>query len=417
MNYDQDPAVLLESYPAAYRSLRLALVTETYPPEVNGVAITLQRLVQGLRANNHHIQLVRPRQTVDREAAIQDGFAPLLTKGFPIPKYPHLRLGAPARKLLMANWQVNRPDLVHIATEGPLGWSALKVARKLKLPVTSDFRTNFDTYSRHYGMAWLKKPIGAYLRRFHNLCDATMVPTAKLRDELSQRDFERLQVVARGVDTALFNPTKRSAELRQSWGVQDNQPVALSVGRLATEKNLPLLVQAAHAMRNANPDVALVVVGDGPARQGFAQQCPFAIMAGFQTGEALAQHYASADIFLFPSLSETFGNVTLEAAASGLAISAFDYAAASELIVHADNGLVAAIDKPQDFINNAIELATDTALRHKLRSNANASTQRMAWEAIVDQVQDVWLDLLRTPHTSPTQRVDTKTGFATAPQA
>jgi glycosyltransferase involved in cell wall biosynthesis len=131
----------------------------------------------------------------------------------------------------------------------------------------------------------------------------------------------------------------------------------------------------------------------------------------------LAQHYASADIFLFPSLSETFGNVTLEAAASGLAISAFDYAAASELIVHADNGLVAAIDKPQDFINNAIELATDAALRHKLRSNANASTQRMAWEAIVDQVQDVWLDLLRTPHTSPTQRVDTKTGFATAPQA
>ncbi|MDF3822498.1 glycosyltransferase, partial [Leptospira sp. 96542] len=255
----------IENLPATQTQLRLAVVTETYPPEVNGVAMTLQRVVQGLRERGHQVQLVRPRQThektsgaagsdisatTDASVADDEGIAPqardVLLRGMAIPRYPHLQIGFPARRQLRALWSVQRPDLVHIATEGPLGWSALRVARKLRIPVTSDFRTNFHAYSGHYRLGWLAKPIMAYLKRFHNQAQATMVPARELADELEARGFERLQVVARGVDTQLLHPARRDPKLRASWceqaGVRPDAPVLLCVGRIAHEKNLGLLI-------------------------------------------------------------------------------------------------------------------------------------------------------------------------------
>ncbi|MBE0587286.1 MAG: glycosyltransferase, partial [Hydrogenophaga sp.] len=204
--------ILLQEFPAARPSLRLAVVTETWPPEVNGVALTLARLVQGLCERNHQVQLVRPRQTRADQGAHDAGFEEVLMRGMPIPRYPQLKLGLPGKKALIAAWALQRPDLVHIATEGPLGWSALQAARHLRLPVTSDFRTNFHSYSQHYGLGWLKKPIVAYLRKFHNLTQCTMVPTRALCAELISSGFENIRVVARGVDTQLFRPERRSGE-------------------------------------------------------------------------------------------------------------------------------------------------------------------------------------------------------------
>ena len=309
------------------RPLRVALVTETFPPEVNGVAMTIGRMLDGLLARGHRIQLARPRQ--HRGDAPRNGpqLEELLLAGVPLPRYQGLRMGLPAGGALARAWERWGPDIVHVVTEGPLGWSALNLARRLGLPATTDFHTNFHSYSTHYGFGLLKSVIGAHLRRFHNRALCTFVPTWQLREELRLDGYRGLEVVARGVDTRLFDPVRRSAALRRQWGAGEDDPVAIYVGRIAPEKNLPLVLSAFAAMRQRAPRARLVLVGDGPARAQLQRQHPEHVFAGMRVHEDLACHYASGDVFLFPSVTETFGNVTVEAMASGLAVVAFDYAA------------------------------------------------------------------------------------------
>jgi glycosyltransferase involved in cell wall biosynthesis len=381
--------LLVEDLPAAQTHLRIAVVTETYPPEVNGVALTLQRVVQGLREQGHHVQLVRPRQSGDAAASAPSQGQDVLMRGMAIPRYPHLQLGLPSRRQLQPLWTLHRPDLVHIATEGPLGWSALRVARKLRIPVTSDFRTNFHAYSSHYGMGWLSKPIMAYLRRFHNQTLTTMVPTRGLAERLSAAGFERLQVVARGVDLGVFDPALRDDALRASWGASPGTPVLLCVGRLAKEKNLPLLIRAYAQARLQRADLKLVLVGDGPQRAELQALAPDAIFTGQLGREDLARHYASADIFGFPSQTETFGNVVLEAMASGLAVVAYDYAAASENIEHGRTGLLVPMDDETSFVRELVALAQSDAQCARLRANAREAARACDWAGIVVQIETV----------------------------
>ena len=316
--------------PPSRRPLFVALVTETYPPEVNGVAMTVARVAEGLRARRHRVQVVRPWQAL-ADTARTPGLDEVLVKGVPVPRYPHLKMGLPCTRRLVAQWRHARPDIVHIATEGPLGWSALRAAQRLGLPVTSDFRTNFQAYSRHYGLGWLSQAILAYLRRFHNATRCTMVPTEALRDELEALGFAPVRAVARGVDASRFHPQHRSAQLRASWGATDQTLVVLHVGRLAAEKNLGALLDSYEKIRQLRPDSRLVLVGDGPSRADLERRCPGAVFAGMRTGHELAEHYASGDLFVFPSTTETFGNVTLEAMASGLPVVAYHYAAAAQV--------------------------------------------------------------------------------------
>ncbi len=390
-DHHQD-AIEIEDFPHQHRVLRVAMVTETYPPDVNGVALTVARVVSGLRANGHEVQLVRPRQGTQELGAGLDaeGHEEVLTRGIPIPKYRHLRMGAISKRKLVHLWSRHRPDVVHIATEGPLGWSALQAALHLHLPVCSDFRTNFHAYCQHYGMGWLQKPVVAYLRKFHNRTHCTLVPTDALRQELGLMGFRNLQVLARGVDTSLFSPERRSAALRASWGAQADTPVLLGVGRLAAEKNLDTLVNAYQRTRAVRPDARLVLVGDGPARESVRQRCPDAIFAGFQTGTALAEHYASADVFLFPSVTETFGNVTPEAMASGLAVVAFDYAAAAQFIRDDDSGCLVPLDQPESFAPRVQRLVLDLAQARRMGERARAAVTHVGWDQIVRQVEAVY---------------------------
>lgn len=383
--------LVLEKLPVIRKSLRVAFVTETYPPEINGVANTAARFVEGLRARNHEIQLVRPRQGHGDGASHENGLHEVLTRGLPIPRYPGLRMGLPARRALLRIWSRHRPDIVHIVTEGPLGWSALQAALKLELPVSSDFRTNFHAYSRHYGVGWLQKPIAAYLRKFHNRTLMTMVPTESLRDKLLDCGFRKLQVVSRGVDTRLFNPERRSPSLRESWGAAPGDPVALYVGRLAPEKNLEPVAAAFSRIRSLQPRARLVVVGDGPARNEMRARCPDAVYAGMRTGEDLAAHYASGDLFLFPSLTETFGNVTVEAMASGLAVIAYDYAAAAENIISGDNGVLVPFDDAAAFTREAAALAADLPRMRELGRKARNTAEQIAWERVIGRFETLLL--------------------------
>ena len=384
-------AIVFEQLPAMRKSLRIAVVTETYPPEVNGVAMTVAHFIDGLRRRNHEVQLVRPRQDSGDRAGNQERFHEVLMRGLPIPHYPSLKMGWPAKKSLEQLWTLHRPDLVHIVTEGPLGWSALQAALKLKLPVSSDFRTNFHAYSRHYGIGWLKKPIAAYLRKFHNRTMLTMVPTEAMRSDLASTGFRNLRVVARGVDTRMFNPARRSDALRASWGAAPDDPVIIHVGRLAPEKNLGLLLSAYDAIQRRQPRARLVFVGDGPEVTSLRTRCPDAVFTGTHTNEYLAAHYASGDVFLFPSLTETFGNVTIEAMASGLAVVAYDYAAAAAHIVHGDNGLLAAYDKPEEFVRLADELIADPGRIRAFGAAARQTAEPLDWDRVVAQLEGLFL--------------------------
>jgi glycosyltransferase involved in cell wall biosynthesis len=379
------------------KSLRIAVVSETYPPEVNGVAMSLARLVAGLQERGHRLQLLRPRQLHEPAQTTASPLEEVLMPSWPIPHYPQLRMGVPSRRRLQALWTTARPDLVHIATEGPLGWSALQAARALRIPVSSDFRTNFHSYGRHYGMGWLTQPILAYLRHFHNRTQATMVPTEALRNTLQRQGFERLHVVGRGVDTTLFSPSRRSAALRASWGVADDTLVLACVGRLAAEKNLSVVLRAFDAVRHTHPSARLLLVGDGPMRAELQAACPQAIFAGHRSGDALAAHYASADVFVFASLTETFGNVTTEAMASGLPVVAYRHAAAGQLIQSGLNGMLAISESADDFVDATLRLVNNRHWRCAVGRAARETALGIAWGRVVAAFEAVAAPLIDAP--------------------
>ncbi|CAJ0779452.1 glycosyltransferase family 4 protein [Ralstonia holmesii] len=367
--------------------MRIAYVTETWPPELNGVSLTAARTVAFLQARGHDVMVVRPRQSaIDAgKPALADDT--LRVPGVPIPLYPDLRMGLPARRRLLRAWAAYRPDLVHVATEGPLGWSAIRAARQLGVPVTSDFRTRFDEYGRHYAWEGAVTLVRAYLRAFHNRTNRTFVPTRELQRQLSDLDFERLTVSTRGVDAHRFTPQARSHALRAQWGADADTPVVLAVGRLALEKNLGVALDAFDAVRERVPQARLVMVGDGPQRNALRRRCPDAIFAGTQHGEALAAHYASADMFLFPSVTETFGNVVVEAMASGLPVVAFDTAAAGMHVRSHENGWLAPVGDAALFTQAAITLATDVGLRQRLGKAARLTAQSLDWPRVLERFE------------------------------
>jgi len=374
--------------------VKLALVTETFPPEINGVAMTLRQLASGLAARGFRVTVHRPRQpgeTFTPPSASSPGLAPasayseILHPGVPVPGYPMLRLGWPVRGALLRAWRKDRPDIVHVATEGPLGWAALSAADALGIPLASSFHTNFHRYARDYGFAFLTRPALAYLRWFHNRTRITLSPTEELNRELERDGFLGLRLLSRGVDTNLFTPARRDETLRAAWGVAPDDPVFIHVSRLAAEKNYPLLFRACECVRSRQPRARFVVVGDGPLRNRLARAHPWAVFTGFLARGDLARHYASADVFLYPSLTETFGNVVTEAMASGLAIGAFDYAAAARYLRHGENGLLAPLNDGNAFLDMAAVLADgDPRPRRRLGFVARATAETIPWSRVVD---------------------------------
>lgn len=346
--------------------MRYAIVSETYPPEINGVALTVQGLEQGLRARGHDVRLIRPRQTPQDIAAAHE----VLVRGAPLPRYPGLRLGLPATSRLIQTWTQARPDAVYVATEGPLGWSALRAARRLGIPAASGFHTRFDEYMRDYGLPFLTGAALAWMRRFHNAADATLVPTRELVDFLAAQRFRNVVRLPRAVDTGLFDPRRRDDSLRAQWGVGERTLLAIYVGRIAAEKNLDLAVRAFRQIQNLRPDARFVWIGDGPARAKLEHDNPDFIFCGVQRDEALARHFASGDLFVFPSMSETFGNVTLEALASGVPTVAFDYGAAREYLRDGVHGAAVAPNDETGFIAQCVRIAADDAMRETMRDAA-----------------------------------------------
>jgi glycosyltransferase involved in cell wall biosynthesis len=364
--------------------MRLAYVTETFPPEVNGVALTVLRTVRHLRERGHVVDLIRPRQPGD--AADAASRTEWLTRGWPIPMYPDLRFGYASAGALRERYRQSRPDLVHIATPGPLGWEALRAARALNLPTSSDFRTNFHLYSRHYRLGALASVVLGALRWFHNRTERTFVPTRAGARELEAAGFRHLAVVGRGVDSARFDPARRSADWRAAGSGRRCTGAALCRPRRRREEHRP----RAARLRCAAPAPAVGAhgrVGDGPLRESLELEHPEVRFVGSQQGDALAACYASADLFIFPSLTETFGNVTLEALASGLPVVAFDTAAAGEHVEHGRSGLLVAPGDEPGFVAAVGTLAGHPERLKAMGRCAVAAARRVRWDDVLGRFE------------------------------
>src|SRR5271166_5817425 len=373
---------------------RFCIVTETYPPEINGVAVTLANLVKGLLARGHYVSVVHPRQRKHRTSDVFGrGYysEALMVRGLPLPGYQGLQFGVPSGRLLRESWKNHRPAAVYVATEGPLGWSAVRAARSLGIPTVSGFHTNFHQYCKHYRLGWLQQIALRYLRWFHNQTECTLVSNEGLRAGLQSVGFNNVSILERGVDSQLFDRQRRCSQLRQEWGVSDNDLVLTYVGRIAAEKNLKVAIEAYRQMRKGGDCVKFVIVGDGPLRSVLQKENTDLIFAGMQTGEQLARHYASADVFLFPSETETFGNVTLEAMASGLAVVAYNYAGARLHIANGETGVLVRFGDAKAFVDSACGLVRAPETVARIRRQAREYVARLNWQRVVERFETLLL--------------------------
>jgi glycosyltransferase involved in cell wall biosynthesis len=309
-----------------------------------------------------------------------------------------MRFGVASPLRLREMFERDAPHLVHIATEGPLGWAALVAAATLNLPVASSFHTNYDHYLKHYGIGGLERLLFAYLRWFHNQTSVTLVPSEATRQRLLADGVRRVEIWSRGVDSQTFHPRHRDPALRASLGIEPHDVLLIYVGRLAPEKNLPALLSAFVRLREmVEPGVRerlrLALVGDGPLTGTIqSQQLPGVILAGERHGTALSRWYASGDVFAFPSCSETFGNVVLEAQASGLPVVGFDSQAVNERVTHDVDGLL--VPRDGDLAAALHQLCVDRAAREKFGAAARAKAERQDWQPIFDDLETRYRQLL-----------------------
>jgi glycosyltransferase involved in cell wall biosynthesis len=348
------------------------------------VARTLGRWVDTFRSRGHEVAVIRPRRFGEKPS-------PLLVRALPLPFYPQVRVGMAGLLRMRDLFRTLKPDLVHIATEGPLGLSALLAGRLMGIPIASSFHTNFDYYASHYGFLGVEWLVFLALRWFHNATLVTLVPSEATRQRLLKSGMKRVEIWSRGVDAELFHPRHRDPALRRELGASDTDLLLLYVGRLAPEKNLVALLQAFTNLTRLAPAplaarLRLVLVGGGPLTQQVqAAAVPGVIVAGEKYGPELSRWYASADLFAFPSLSETFGNVVLEAQASGLPVVAYDCQGVSERVTPEEDGLLVPVGG--DLAPALLRLCQDDDARQRFGRAARAKAERQDWRPIFDELE------------------------------
>ncbi|MEO5916293.1 MAG: glycosyltransferase family 1 protein [Luteolibacter sp.] len=367
------------------KPLWIEVVTDTYVPDINGVSFSLGRLCNGLRGLGHRVEIIR--------SGSSNGENETTVLSWPLPGYWEIKVGAPWPGELYRRWKKNRPDVIYVAIETPLGFSAAAAALKLGIPVVGGFHTNFREYLQNYGVHWVGKQVWRYQKWFHDRLDRTLVPSPDAREKLIQAGFSKVSVLGRGVDTELFSPARRSEALRREYGVTGETPIALVVGRVSTEKNIGLAIRAFAKMKQACPEMVCMVIGDGPARSKLMRDHPDVLFPGYLTGESLAACCASCDIMLFPSETETFGNVLIEGMSSGLAVLGYDYAAAGWHGSHGENLLKVGKGDEAAFLDAAVDLL-EPSLRAKLGGGARRTAETLGWPAIIIELENVFREVI-----------------------
>lgn len=367
------------------KPLWIEVVTDTYVPDINGVSFSLGRLCNGLRGLGHRVEIIRSGRS--------NGIHETTVLSWPLPGYWEIKVGAPWPGELYRRWKSNRPDVIYVAIETPLGFSAAAAALKLGIPVVGGFHTNFREYLQNYGAQWVGNQVWRYQKWFHDRLDRTLVPSPDAREKLIQAGFSKVSVLGRGVDTELFSPRRRSETLRHEYGVTGETPVAMVVGRVSNEKNIGLAIRAFAKMKKACPEMVCMVIGGGPARPKLMRDHPDVLFPGYLTGESLAACCASCDIMLFPSETETFGNVLIEGMSSGLAVLGYDYAAAGWHGSHGGNLLKVSKGDEAAFLA-AAESLLDHALRVRLGTGARRTAEGLGWPAVIQELENVFREVI-----------------------
>ncbi|HVX89663.1 MAG TPA: glycosyltransferase family 1 protein [Gemmatimonadales bacterium] len=367
--------------------MRISLITDTYLPEVNGVTTVLATMRQGLRARGHEVQVIAP--AYDRPGPDDEGVIRRWSLRFP--PYPQMRLSLPVGGDVRRALTGFRPDIVHVATEGPLGTLGRRAALASGIPLVTSFHTDFPRYAERYLGQWAVGPVQGYLRRFHAPAYLTQTPSQTTRDELAVLGFRRPVVWGRGVDTRLFHPAHRSVARRAALGVNDDTPIVLHVSRLAVEKDVGTLVAAFRAAHAELGDRArFIVAGDGPEGAMVRSALPFATHYGFIDRTRLAEVYADSDLFIFPSPTETCGLVVLEAMASGLPVITSDRGGVLENVRHALNGVMVPAGDHGAFTQAIVDLVELPRGRAAMASAARAFAVARDWDRELDQLEPMY---------------------------
>jgi glycosyltransferase involved in cell wall biosynthesis len=357
--------------------VRIALVTDTHTPQVNGVTTIVRRVVEVLGRARQHVVVVAPAYPEGQPGA---GNAELRVPSVAFPPYPAIRLSLPRPRRVARFLDAFRPDLIHVMTEGPLGLVGRRYALRHDVPLVTSFHTDFPKHSHYYGLGRLEPLIWRWLLWFHRPARFVHTPGEAVRVELARRGLARVRVWGHDVDTAMFDYRKRDVAFRRRLGVPDGAALVLHVGRLAPEKNLEVLVAAwTLAHEQLGHDAAFVFAGDGPLARRCAAAMPWAIHLGFLEIPVLATLYASADLCVLPSRTETCGLVAPEAMASGLPVIAADAGGFRESVAEGVTGFLIPPDDVRGFASAIARLALDCTLRHRMSEEARlAAVSRSA---------------------------------------
>jgi phosphatidylinositol alpha 1,6-mannosyltransferase len=378
-----------------HSSLRLALFTDTYAPQVNGVARTLARLTEAVRARGGDVAVFTPHDPAGPSPAECERFASVAFWA-----YPQLRLAHPLAATVDARIAAFSPTLIHAATPFGMGLAGRSAALRHGIPFVSSYHTSFAAYAAYYRLGALAAPGWHFLRWFHNSGQRTYCPTHAIVREVRGHGFERTAVWSRGVDVTRFAPHFRQESLRRSIGVKADERLVLYVGRLAAEKGLDVALTATEAVAAQVPGVRFAFVGDGPFADDVRRRAPAGTwLPGSMHGEALSAAFASADCFLFPSTTDTFGNVLLEAAASGLPIVAADAPPTRELL--ADSG-AALLVPPTDAVHMARAVARvchSDDMRRVMSSAARVWAESKSWARVWDDLLEDYAAVRSAPRT------------------
>jgi len=348
--------------------VRIGLVSDTYTPQVNGVTTVVRRIVSLLRAQGHEALVVAPRYP---GTATSSDPRELRIPSLAFPLYPDIRMSLPPFRQVAELFDAAPPDVVHVHTEGALGLAGRRWALRQGVPLVTTYHTNFPEYSRHYGVGFLEPVVWRWLRWFHRPAAVTFTPGQAVRDDLVRRGLSHAALWGRGVDPQFFHPARRDTSWRRWLAGGDNTLIVLHVGRLAHEKNLGVLIEAwRQAYRVLGQRATFVVAGEGPEARRIESRLPFVRLLGFLPREDLATLYASADVSVFPSHTETCGLVALEAMASGSTVIAADAGGFRESIQSGTTGLLVPAHEPHRYSDAIVALADDAATRFTLAAAA-----------------------------------------------
>lgn len=352
------------------------MLSDTYTPQVNGVTTVVARIVRVLREFGHEAVVVAPRYP-GHDPSPPPADAELRIPSAPFPPYPAIRLSLPQFRTVARYLDAFRPDLVHVATEGTIGLTGRRYAVRHNVPLVTSYHTNFPQYARHYGAGLIEPLVWRWLRWFHRPARLTQTPGEAVCATLERRRIGRPVVWGRGVDTSHFHPARRHAGWRRWLAGGDDTAIVLHVGRLAPEKNLDVLAEAwTLARRDLGQRATFVVAGEGPSTRGLVARMPWVRQLGFIDRDRLATLYASADVCVLPSDTETCGLVALEAMASGLAVIAADAGGFRESITDNVTGLLAAPRDPAEFAAEIVALVRHPVWRRELGAAARDAAAR-----------------------------------------